>query len=189
MVQSLKHTLAAKNDKKPTISSADLGKILGQKINFDSVEIFYPEYNTTIKYFASRKGKTFYPKNQVSPLIPLPEIGNPIFLEVIVLQNIFTDEFQLIRDWAREKGILDEGDIKTQFIKLHEEVGELAQSILKKNSNEFVDAIGDCVIVLTNLAALAGVKIENCINDSYKEISKRNGKMINNTFVKNANVQ
>jgi NTP pyrophosphatase (non-canonical NTP hydrolase) len=95
-----------------------------------------------------------------------------------------TNEFQSIRDWAKDKGIYEKGDPKTQYIKLMEEVGELAQSILKNNPEEFSDAIGDCVVVLTNLAALNGFNIEDCINGSYNVIAKRKGQMINGTFVK-----
>lgn len=95
-----------------------------------------------------------------------------------------TNEFQSIRDWAEERGILNNGDPKTQFIKLQEEVGELAKSILKNDDDEFIDAIGDCVVVLTNLAVLKGQKIEDCINSSYKVIKNRKGKMSNGTFVK-----
>jgi NTP pyrophosphatase (non-canonical NTP hydrolase) len=95
-----------------------------------------------------------------------------------------TNEFQSIRDWAQEKGIYEKGDPKTQYIKLMEEMGELAQSILKNNPEEFMDAIGDCVVVLTNLAHLNDVKIEDCINGSYQVIAKRKGQMINGTFVK-----
>lgn len=95
-----------------------------------------------------------------------------------------TNEFQSIRDWAKDKGIYEKGDPKTQYIKLMEEVGELAQSILKNNPEEFMDAIGDCVVVLTNLAELNDVKIEDCINGSYSVIAKRKGQMINGTFVK-----
>ncbi len=95
-----------------------------------------------------------------------------------------TNEFEPIREWAKEKGIYEKGDPKTQYIKLMEEVGELAQSILKNNPEEFMDAIGDCVVVLTNLAKLNDVKIEDCINGSYEVIAKRKGQMINGTFVK-----
>ena len=95
-----------------------------------------------------------------------------------------TNEFQPIRDWAQEKGIYDKGDPKTQYIKLMEEMGELAQSILKNDPEEFMDAIGDCVVVLTNLAKLKGYNIEDCINGSYQVIAKRKGQMINGTFVK-----
>ena len=41
-----------------------------------------------------------------------------------------TNEFQSIRNWAEAKGIYKKGDPKTQYIKLMEEVGELAQAIL-----------------------------------------------------------
>jgi NTP pyrophosphatase (non-canonical NTP hydrolase) len=97
-----------------------------------------------------------------------------------------TNEFQPIRDWAQDKGIYDKGDAKTQYIKLLEETGELAKSILKQDEEEFVDAIGDCVVVLTNLAKLKGYDIEECINSAYEVIAKRKGKMENGTFVKEA---
>lgn len=94
------------------------------------------------------------------------------------------NEFFSIREWANERGLYEKGDVKTQFIKLQEEVGELAKSILKNNDEEFIDAIGDCVVVLTNLAALKSLKIEDCIMSSYQVIKNRKGKMINGTFEK-----
>jgi len=39
-------------------------------------------------------------------------------------------------------------------------------------------------VVLTNLAHLNNVHIESCIAEAYNVISKRKGKMINGTFVK-----
>lgn len=95
-----------------------------------------------------------------------------------------TNEFEPIRNWANERKIYEKGDLKTQLIKLNEEVGELSKSILQNDNLEFMDAIGDCVIVLTNLAKLNNMNIEDCINSAYKIISKRTGKIINNTFVK-----
>jgi NTP pyrophosphatase (non-canonical NTP hydrolase) len=94
------------------------------------------------------------------------------------------NEFQPIRDWATERGLYEKGDPKTQYIKLQEEAGELAKAILKNDEDEFIDAIGDCVVVLTNLAALKGKKIEDCINSAYDVIAKRKGTMIGGTFVK-----
>lgn len=94
------------------------------------------------------------------------------------------NEFASIRDWATERGIYEKGDAKTQYIKLQEEAGELAKAILKNDEEEFIDAIGDCVVVLTNLAALKGKKIEDCINSAYDVIAKRKGTMIGGTFVK-----
>ena len=94
--------------------------------------------------------------------------------------------FHKIREWARIRGIYDGGDSKTQYIKLMEEAGELGRAILKDDQNEVVDAIGDMVVVLTNLAELRNVSIEACIRDAYMVISKRTGKMVNGTFVKDA---
>ena len=95
-----------------------------------------------------------------------------------------TNEFDTIRDWANTIGLYKNGDAKTQCLKLQEEVGELASSILKDNIEETRDAIGDCVVVLTNLAELSGLTIEDCVNTAYSVIKNRTGKIVNNTFVK-----
>ena len=47
-----------------------------------------------------------------------------------------SNEFQLIRDWAKQKGIYEKGDIKTQYIKLQEEAGELAKAIINNDKKE-----------------------------------------------------
>jgi len=122
-----------------------------------------------------------------------------------------SNEFNSIREWASEKGIYDKGDTKTQFLKLIEEVGELGKAILKNDINETKDAIGDIVVVLTNLTELANndifineyyedvagdggsrmlmtesmdISLEDCINSAYQVIKNRTGKMQNGTFVK-----
>ena len=94
------------------------------------------------------------------------------------------ERFDLIRQWAQERGIYDKGNSHTQYVKLMEEAGELAQGLLKKDGYEIKDAIGDMVVVLTNLAALEGMQIENCIDAAYNEIANRTGTMLNGTFVK-----
>ena len=92
--------------------------------------------------------------------------------------------FDKIRDWAEYRGIYAEGDPKTQYIKLMEEAGELGRAILKQNREEQKDAIGDMVVVLTNLAELLDMPIEECVESAWNVISKRTGKMVNGTFVK-----
>ena len=89
-----------------------------------------------------------------------------------------------IRAWAKAKGIYKSGDARTQYLKLMEEAGELAEAILKNDEPEVIDAIGDMVVVLTNLAKLRGHNIEDCITSAYGVIKDRQGKMINGTFVK-----
>ena len=92
--------------------------------------------------------------------------------------------FDKIRDWAEDKGIYESGDPKTQYIKLMEEAGEVGRAILKEDLPEIKDGIGDMVVVLTNLAELCGLTIEDCVESAYDVISKRTGKMKNGTFVK-----
>ena len=94
------------------------------------------------------------------------------------------NQFDLIRSWAKERGLYDKGDPKTQALKLVEEVGETCRAILKEDYDQVVDGIGDCVVVLTNLAELMDVKIEACIASAYGEIKNRTGKMSNGTFKK-----
>tara|TARA_R100000654_G_C2683905_1_gene127663 strand:+ start:860 stop:1645 length:786 start_codon:yes stop_codon:yes gene_type:complete len=100
-------------------------------------------------------------------------------------QISYSDLFTKIRRWAYERGIYDHGDSKTQYVKLMEEAGELAEGLLKRDKPEIIDAIGDMVVVLTNLAKLEKLDIEDCIENAYQTISKRTGKMENGTFVKN----
>jgi NTP pyrophosphatase (non-canonical NTP hydrolase) len=94
------------------------------------------------------------------------------------------ENFDLIREWARDKGIYQSGDPKTQYVKLQEEAGELAKALLKNDKPEIIDALGDCVVVLVNLSELCGYKLEECIESAYDVIKNRTGKMENGTFKK-----
>ena len=96
--------------------------------------------------------------------------------------NVFDD----IRSWATDKGIYDKGDARTQYLKLMEESGELAEALLKNDKAEIQDAIGDMIVVLTSIAKFEDMFIEDCINSAYDVIAKRTGKMVNGTFVKDA---
>jgi NTP pyrophosphatase (non-canonical NTP hydrolase) len=95
-----------------------------------------------------------------------------------------TSHFDLIREWAEQRGLYNEGDPKTQTLKLMEEAGEICRAVLKKDEPEIIDGIGDCVVVLTNLAHLCDTSIEECIEAAYNEIKGRSGKMVNGTFKK-----
>ena len=95
--------------------------------------------------------------------------------------------FNRIRTWAETRGLYEKGDPMVQYVKLQEEAGELAKALLKDDQPEVIDAIGDMVVVLTNLAHQRGVYIESCIQSAYEVINKRTGKMINGTFVKDEN--
>ena len=112
------------------------------------------------------------------------QIQEGLNIEKAITYTNVNERFDLIREWAQERGIYDKGNSHTQYVKLMEEAGELAAALLNKDAYETKDAIGDMVVVLTNLAALEGMQIENCIDSAYNEIANRTGTMLNGTFVK-----
>jgi len=92
--------------------------------------------------------------------------------------------FDLIRSWANDRNLLQKDNSFKQLAKLMEESGELADALLKSKPDEFKDAIGDCVVVLTILAAQNGLNIEDCIEAAYQEIKDRKGKNVGGNFIK-----
>ena len=101
-----------------------------------------------------------------------------------IMSDRKVSQFDLIRLWADERGLYDKGDPKTQTLKLMEEAGEICRAVLKKDYDQVVDGIGDCVVVLSTLAHLYNTSIEMCIDSAYDEIKDRTGKMSNGTFKK-----
>ena len=93
-------------------------------------------------------------------------------------------QFEQIRQWASERELLQKDNSFKQLAKLMEESGELADSLIKNKPTEFKDAIGDCVVVLTILAAQNGLNIEDCIEAAYDEIKDRKGEIKDGLFVK-----
>jgi NTP pyrophosphatase (non-canonical NTP hydrolase) len=92
-----------------------------------------------------------------------------------------------IREWGSARKIIGpmaKATGLTQYSKLHEEMGELLVGLLAGNKDEIEDAIGDCCVVLTLLAELEGLRLEDCVASAYAEISSRKGQMINGVFVK-----
>ena len=97
--------------------------------------------------------------------------------------------FDKIRQWGIDKGITGENGkatIEGQMQKLDEEHEELFHAVVKRDHEEVKDAIGDMSVVLTLLADMWGMSVEDCIDSAYDVISKRTGKMVNGVFVKDA---
>lgn len=95
-----------------------------------------------------------------------------------------TNEFKPIVEWAEKRGIFDSATAEKQFIKLQEEIGELAIGLLKKDKELVWDSIGDCIVVLTILAHMTDMSVELCVNKAYREIAGRTGQMKDGVFVK-----
>lgn len=88
--------------------------------------------------------------------------------------------------WAKEKGILKKATPEAQMLKTVEEVGELANALGKRDLEEIKDAIGDITITLIIQAELCYLDFDECVQSAYDVIAKRNGKIVNGIFVKDA---
>jgi NTP pyrophosphatase (non-canonical NTP hydrolase) len=152
----------------------DLAKwiVKNAKTSMFNNERCYVYNKAMIKYLDNRKDQ-----------LPFPE-ENGVWKAELATDDEVVFYFDKIRDWAEDKGIYESGDPKTQYIKLMEEAGEVGRAILKQDLPEIKDGIGDMVVVLTNLAELCDLSIEECVESAYEVISKRTGKMKNGTFVK-----
>ena len=87
--------------------------------------------------------------------------------------------------WARERGLDRPSNSSNQIIKLMEEVGELSAAYNKGQQNKVIDSIGDIQIVLIILCMQLGLGYQMSLDEAYKQIKYRKGKMINGSFVKN----
>lgn len=86
--------------------------------------------------------------------------------------------------WAHPKGLLKKENRYVQSLKVVEEVGELAKSIIEDNRENQIDSIGDVVITLVILSEQLGLDINQCTKDAFNQIKNRTGKTINGTFIK-----
>ena len=92
--------------------------------------------------------------------------------------------FDNIRRWAAARNLIQGSYPAAQMVRLREEVGELSDAITSGDDAEYKDAIGDCVVVLTIMAAQRGLNIEDCIASAWEEIKDRKGVMRDGIFVK-----
>lgn len=92
--------------------------------------------------------------------------------------------FNKIRNWGKQRDLHDPNNKFKQLAKITEEHGELSRAMLKNDVVAIIDAIGDEVIALTNLAAQYDLKIEDCIQHAFEEIENRQGKTVEGVFSK-----
>lgn len=86
--------------------------------------------------------------------------------------------------WASDKNLLKKENSLAQMAKVTEEVGEVASALLKNDTPKLIDGIGDVVVTLIILAEQNQLKIEDCLEAAWVEISNRTGNTVNGTFIK-----
>lgn len=90
---------------------------------------------------------------------------------------------KLVEGWSKDKD-LDKAESSKQFLKVSEEVGEVASALARGQVEELKDGIGDVIVTLIILAQQQGLSVEECLEYAYNEIKNREGKMVNGVFVK-----
>lgn len=93
-----------------------------------------------------------------------------------------------VEQWAKDKG-LDQADPKAQFLKVSEEVGEIASAMARSNDDLFKDSVGDVIVTLIILSIQKGTNVQECLELAYNEIKGRTGKMIDGVFVKSEDLE
>ncbi|GIM52011.1 hypothetical protein CAPN004_10410 [Capnocytophaga cynodegmi] len=96
----------------------------------------------------------------------------------------FNQLAQQVEQWAEERGIFEKGTPIAQADKTIEEANEIKTTILNKDKAEIIDGIGDTLVTLIIQAKMQNVDILDCLGSAYNVIAKRQGKMVNGTFVK-----
>jgi len=92
------------------------------------------------------------------------------------------DLIDLTSKWHHARNLIDGATSKDQVLKLIQEIGELSDSVCK--GEDVKDDIGDCLVILINIAEREGTTLEECLNVAYNDIKDRKGKMIDGIFVK-----
>lgn len=91
-------------------------------------------------------------------------------------------------DWADDRGIYRHSTAQAQCLKAVSEMGELADAVIKKDEPALVDAIGDVMVCLINVAAFYDISTVYCLNQAWNAIKDRKGHMVvGGAFVKEGN--
>ena len=91
---------------------------------------------------------------------------------------------QKVLVWADEKGILSPKNRNKQTLKFISEAGELSDEICKEDVEAAKVELGDVLVTLSIVAAQMDTDLQTCFDLAYEKISKRKGKTINGTFIK-----
>lgn len=104
----------------------------------------------------------------------------------------------LIRQWARDRNLIEGSNPGAQGLKMVEELGETFGALARLPAaraagdiekerlllDKVADGFGDAVVVLTIMAAQVGLDLEHCIEMAYEEIKDRKGRMVDGVFVR-----
>ena len=86
--------------------------------------------------------------------------------------------------WHHQRNLIEGSTDRKQLEKLSEEFIELVVAVTEKDELETIDALGDMLVVMINIAERNGLSMTQCLDRAYSMIKDRTGRMINGKFVK-----
>lgn len=92
------------------------------------------------------------------------------------------DLINKVVEWHEDRNLIEGATDKDQVLKLIQEVGELSDSVCCQM--DIKDDIGDCLVILINIAARNKTNLQECLEVAYNDIKDRKGRMIDGIFVK-----
>lgn len=96
------------------------------------------------------------------------------------------DEFKTnVEQWASLRGIYRHSTPEAQLLKALSELGELADAHIKQDAPEKSDGLIDTIVCLINYAYMEGIDMEKSMDDVWKILRVRQGRMVKGgAFVK-----
>jgi NTP pyrophosphatase (non-canonical NTP hydrolase) len=86
--------------------------------------------------------------------------------------------------WAQKNGIA-KASAEVQALKTMSELGELADCIIKRDSDGIEDEMGDVIVTLIVLCDILKIDMTTCAKKAYDKIKNRTGKKLDNgVFIK-----
>lgn len=89
----------------------------------------------------------------------------------------YSDYEMKVIQWAEARKIIPNSTPMAQWKKAQEELNELRDALDSGDMAAVRDAVGDTVVCLINLCALADINLVDCLAGAYEEIKDRKGYM------------
>ena len=93
------------------------------------------------------------------------------------------ERFEDVREWGKIRGI-DGAKFQKQYQRFLQEGIEIHDAFNKEDREEVIDAIGDTIVTLINLAKTQGLSAEDCLDAAFGVIEFRKGISFDGDFVR-----
>jgi len=107
-----------------------------------------------------------------------------LYQEAATKEELLEVKINRVLKWSNDRNIIGGSSLLAQYAKCQSEMGELADAILKGSKDEFEDAMGDAIVVLINLCAIANTSVGTCLDKAWDQIKDRKGVMFQGAFIK-----